>query len=38
MELLEKVSDDKNLFEAYKHVYKNRGTIVKKKFYYWCIK
>jgi len=26
MELLEKVLDDKNLFEAYKQVYKNRGT------------
>lgn len=26
MELLEKVLDDKNLFEAYKQVYKNKGT------------
>lgn len=26
MELLEKVLDDKNLFEAYKQVYKNRGA------------
>ena len=25
MELLEKVLDDKNLFEAYKQVYKNKG-------------
>ena len=26
MELLEKVLDDKNLFEAYKQVYKNKGA------------
>ena len=26
MELLEKVLDDKNLFKAYKQVYKNNGT------------
>ena len=26
MELLEKVLDDKNLFRAYKQVYKNKGT------------
>ncbi len=26
MELLEKVLDDKNLFEAYKQAYKNKGT------------
>ena len=26
MELLEKVLDDKNLFKAYKQVYKNKGT------------
>ena len=26
MELLEKVLDDKNLFEAYKQVYRNKGT------------
>ena len=26
MELLEKVLDEKNLFEAYKQVYKNKGT------------
>ena len=28
MELLEKVLDDKNLFEAYKQVYKNKGISV----------
>ena len=27
MELLEKVLDDKNLFEAYKQVYKNKGQM-----------
>ena len=26
MELLEKVLDDRNLFEAYKQVYRNKGT------------
>ena len=26
MEILEKVLEDKNLFEVYKQVYKNRGT------------
>ena len=26
MELLEKILDDKNLFNAYKQVYKNKGT------------
>ena len=26
MEILEKVLEDKNLFEAYKQVYKNRGA------------
>lgn len=26
MELLEKVLEDKNLFEAYKQVYKNKGA------------
>ena len=26
MELLEKILDDKNLFNAYEQVYKNKGT------------
>lgn len=26
MELLEQILDDKNLFKAYKQVYKNKGT------------